>query len=385
MLTFAARHAKSSRPDVAGAAECLRPAQSNGLYLSFLSDCSSCLKSRVRLFKLSQAACPSFKRATPYPMDEPGESHGSGKATVVPPSLKPSAFWTLTCELSPGGVADVMPQFQTSAERLLAQRSNGGSDQVLQVVAFFLREADHVRPVLSHSAEPDVLSISTSPMKWVTGNWRLDIAFGFSGQGRLKSSVKRSIQGCLDEMEKAIDPTSKLIAAKRNPPRFSFQLLASLNPRTALGCLSLLQQASRVLPVWADTTFSDLGAYLVSRQSQDSASAATKMQLGLDLLGPQRKRPAEPPPGTMPFKLLKGAASSSSQQDQPAAPEDPAPSSDRLAALLAWDGELTPEIAKERALQLMTILHKTTEELAVAKMHLQYYKERDMLEAQVCD
>ena len=42
------------------------------------------------------------------------------------------------------------------------------------------------------------------------------------------------------------------------------------------------------------------------------------------------------------------------------------------------------EVAADRALQLMSILQTTTEELALAKLQLQYYKERDALQAEVC-
>lgn len=316
-------------------------------------------------------------------MDEPGAKvAASGKAPAQPPqSQRPSAFWSMTCELSAEEITFVMPELQRAATRFLAQKSSGGTEDVLQVVAFFAGCADQSTSALllpaPDDSEDEPSTISTSPVKAHTANMRLSAALIFTGKGRVKSSVKRSVQSLLKDDQK-------------EPSAFALQLTNTLSPVTARSCLSLLQNSTHVLPVWADSTFSDLGAYLARRASEENdASFARTMQLGLDLLGP-RKRTAQPTV-QLPLKLLKGPASST-QQDQPAGSGEPPPSSasftssdssDRLTTLLAWDGELVPEIAKERALQLMSFLHKTTEELHVAKLQLQFHKDRDALNAKV--
>ena len=351
--------------------------------LSIFGGCSSCSTCSSRL----ETSWLKRGSSAPHPMDEPGAKvAASGKAPEQPPqSQRPSAFWSMTCELSAEEIAFMMPELQSAAARFLAQKSNGGTEDVLQVVAFFAGCADQSTSALlpaPDDSEDEPSTISTSPAKAHTGNMRLSAALIFTGKGRVKSSVKRSVQSLL----KAGDD-------KKAPSAFALQLTSTLSPVTARSCLSLLQNSTDVLPVWADSTFSDLGAYLVRRASEENdASFARTMQLGLDLLGP-RKRTAQPTV-QLPLKLLKGP-SSSTQQDQPAGSGEPPPSSassasftssdssDRLATLLAWDGELVPEIAKERALQLMSFLHKTTEELHVAKLQLQFHKDRDALNAQV--
>ena len=54
-----------------------------------------------------------------------------------------------------------------------------------------------------------------------------------------------------------------------------------------------------------------------------------------------------------------------------------------MQALLTVDGELSPAIASERAAAICTAFHELTKELALKKLHLQYYEQRDAWEAQV--
>lgn len=304
------------------------------------------------------------------------------KAPAPPASQSPYAFWLMTCELSAEEIAVVMPELKSAAARLVAHKANGGTEEVLQVVTFFVYDNAAVPSTAAlgsgslEASEDECPAISTSPVKARTGNMQLETALIFTGKGRVKSSVKRSVKSLLKA------------DGDQAPSPFALQLTSTLRPVTARSCLSLLQKSTGVLPVWADSTFSDLGTYLVHRSSEENPSTfARGMQLGLDLLGP-RKRTAQPTV-QLPLKLLKGPSSSTQQDHQPAVSAEPPPSSassassDRLANLLAWDGELLPEMAKERAVQLMSFLHKTTEELSVAKLQLQFYKDRDALNAQV--
>ena len=183
------------------------------------------------------------------------------------------------------------------------------------------------------------------------------------------------------------------------PPAFTAALISTLAQKPALSCLALLQGATaqhcewalgsrELLPPPTSSAPSLAEVYLRQRAYPPGAEkVSARIGLGLDVLGPRKRKATMEGP---PLKLLTGPATTT-EAGQPSTSCDPPPSppvgclvSDPLQSLLSWSGELTADVAADRASQIMSMMHKNTEELGLAKLQLQYYQERDAIQAQVC-
>lgn len=328
----------------------------------------------------------------------------SASAPASAPALQPHPAWQMTIS-GASDMASIFTALQHKARELLARGESGGTVSVLRCVAFLAQELQpqrltHSQPSTSASlsAQDQVEVVSTSPQK-PAPSLQLTIILLFEGEGRRKASIKRTIERMLS-----------LGAAQPEHQQLAVQLFASLQHATFEQVLNRVSSpqvsvAAEWLPGPAPV---DLPTYLARRAAGSSvfspSGAAVMATAGLDLLGPKRPASAQPQPW---LKRLKGPEPSSSLQGDPApAAAGPSTSGEEggqasdvaadsaaatassavaaaLTELLQFDGSLTKPVAADRATELLGAFHRLTEELCEAKLQLNYYKQRDALEAQV--
>ena len=296
---------------------------------------------------------------------------------------------------------------------------HGSSPTVLRLVLFVVQPSGwqppesllQHRPQADESDEPMVISTSpTKPAPQATSFF--NVLLIFDGDGRPKQTVKHSVQALLDTFFPKATHAMLVEAA-----------LASLEYVPLLTVLRLVAAPRvHVYPDWkADTPPTDVTTYLARRVNGPSGAgfnaenAAVMATLGLDMLGPRpkqklpqhpqlsQKRLKGPEPNSTPLdgappsdaagpsgsSSVEGggaAASASSSVEGGGAAASAAPTPDALAdllKLLQFDGELTQAVAADRAAALMSAFHQQADELCRTKLRLNYYEERDRLEATV--
>ena len=312
------------------------------------------------------------------------ESKKSGKAKVqtasgvVPPSLAPHPVWTMMIEVSSQDVPTLMMALQPRAQSLLGRKKDGGTDDTLRCLCCFLSRAPQLAQIGSTVEEPAASSteqIELPQHQAAPKDAQLQIVLIIDGNGRLKSSVLRSLRTTLFEPG----------CWQGGAALFANALLRTLQARDLASALHLQRTCSVSHVIWADAEFGDLPAYLIRRMNREGTTSSTdKVQMGLDLLGPKRRAPLQPP--MPPMKMLKGPAGE--RPSEPSEPQEPSRGPDpnmvrACAMFVAQKGEVTQEQAEAALKQLLLDLHDTTEELHKAKLELSFYKERDALHSQV--
>lgn len=330
-------------------------------------------------------------------------------ASASAQSLQNHPVWQMTITDASDNTS-VAKALQRKAQELLARGETGGTVSVLRCIVFVAKNLQpqslsHSQPSnsASPSAQDQVEVVSTSPMKPAL-SLQLTVLLIFEGEGRMKASIKRTITRMIDT---GAQPVGKELA---DQVLTQHQMLASLQHCTFE---QVLHQVSSP-QVFVDAEWLpglptvDLRAYLARRAAGSSvfspSGAAVMATVGLDLLGPKRPSSAQHQPWQ---KRLKGPEPSSSLQGD-AAPAAAGPSTSgeeggqasdvaadsaaataslagaaALTELLQFDGSLTEPVAADRATELLGAFHSLTEELCEAKLQLNYYQQRDALEAQV--
>ena len=346
----------------------VRPACAPPKFGAFWS-CSSCSSPPQALQK-----APCFKKPLAV------ESKGKGKAVDLPPSLTPHPVWEMVVETNENDLPIILQAVQLRAKHLLERLRTGGTEDPLRCLCYFVCRIAQLR-LGSSVEEPSSSSMQIVDLpeqqKAPPADIRLHVVLIMDGHGRLKSSVKRSMTGLLQgahNIEKRLDP-------------FAESLLRTLRPQTFTWALAM-ERESQVYVNWRDSEQSCLKTYLMRRGPSVAlapAIAAEKVQLGVDLLGPKRPAPVQPP--MPPLKMLKGPAVSENAQRAESQPQEPSRGPDpnmmrACAMFVAQNGEVTKTQAEATLKKLLLDLHDTTEELHRAKLELCFYKERD---ARACE
>ena len=352
---------------------------------------------------------------------EDGRSEAASSKGGLPPSQMPHTVWLMTGPpLDETISSTVVKALAANVQPLLARGSRGSkgdTDNFLGAVVFHLLpvetgtvETADARPPID--AEAVVVQGSPSrTVSTVTTMSVLHILLIYEGLGRVRSKVKRSVDSTVVNIEQ---PRNMIW----QPAQFVHALTSSLRSSSLENALELIRMPTcRVASCWPPPHKRDLVEYLILRLQMaggmsDPTRRADMTRLGLDLLGPRRPPPPPLLPLLQPAKRLKhtvsdqeeGAAGASSTGASAPAPRQegaagasataasaPAPPPETslgscispLQALLTFDGELSPAIASDRAAAICTAFHELTKELCLTKLHLQYYEQRDALEAQV--
>lgn len=337
----------------------------------------------------SCSSCSSYVQATrgqTKPVEKPWAMESKGKARAnddgveanLPPSQQTYPVWEMTVETRADDLKTIFEAVQARAHRLLERLRNGGTEDPLRCMCYFACRIDQLH--LTSSVEE--LSSSTEGIvvlpelpKAPPQKMRLHIVLIMDGTGRLKSSVKRSMQNLLKGAHN--------VPVRLDP--FAAALLNTLRPQTFAWALAMQRNSSQTHVDWVDTEVSCLKTYLTRRESAEGTTPPSeKVSLGIDLLGP--KRPAPPQPPMPPMKMLKGPAGEC--PSEPSEPQEPSRGPDpnmvrACAMFVAQKGEVTQEQAEAALKQLLLDLHDTTEELHKAKLELSFYKQRDALHSQV--
>lgn len=300
-----------------------------------------------------------------------------------------------------------------AARSFVSRKQAGGTNDYCAVVACACTAPEQPRSLAFHADSSDALEtraspedevLTTSPQK-PARKCRMHILLVFEGDGRLKNSLKRSLQPLV---ARAL-PTGVWSASERDA--LEVALLSGLCSRSSEWALGLIRQPTcRLASVWHHGQTDSLDAYLTRRVSsslprQGPAAAATMAQLGIDVLGPKKQHA---PPVQLDAKRMRLAHTEASVQPDsaesdgqaaskaspeahepkaptasPAAREPSTESIGRLTEILCWSGELTDAIAAERARELLRVVHAQSEELMLARLQLKFYKERDEVESAV--
>jgi len=341
-----------------------------------------------------QAAQATFKRhavkQSTWHVEKPWAMESKGKARAndereanLPPSQQTYPVWEMTVETRAHDLKTIFEAVQLRAQHLLERLRNGGTDDPLRCICYFACRIEQLRLTssveeLSSSTEGIVVlpELPKAPPQMM----QLHIVLIMDGPGRLKSSVKRSMQNLLKGAPNAPSPSMQ------NSTLFvAAALLNTLRPQTFAWALAMQRKSSQTHVDWVDTEVSCLKTYLTRRESAEGTTPPSeKVSLGVDLLGPKRPAPLQPP--MPPMKILKGPAGE--RPSEPSEPQEPSRGPDpnmvrACAMFVAQKGEATQEQAEAALKQLLLDLHNTTEELHQAKLELAFYKERDALHSQV--
>lgn len=311
------------------------------------------------------------------------ESKGKGKAAAdPPPSQVDYPVWEMTVETSAVDLPIILQAIQRRAQTLLERLRTGGTEDPLRCLCYFMCRIAQLRLGSSveepSSSSMEIVDLPELPSKAPSADTRLHVVLIMDGNGRLKSSVKRSMTNLLKSPEDARKPLDP----------FAEALLRTLRPQTFTWALAM-ERTSQVHVDWRDSEHSCLRTYLMRRGHSGGALApaiaAEKLQHGIDLLGPKTKRLAPVQPPMPPLKMLKGPTVQRAESE----PQEPSRGPDQnmvraCAKFVAQNGgNVTEEQAEATLKQLLLDLHDTTEELHRAKLELCFYKERDALHAQV--
>jgi hypothetical protein len=305
-----------------------------------------------------------------------------------PPSVCPEPVWEMCSPVSETDIQAMQASAAAGVDELLKRGSDGGTNNSLECVAFIILCRRGATDSTGSWTPPRLLAGAGSStdgpdptaerLAVPLSSYVLQVLLFFSESGRIKSSVKRSV-GKIFQGQVAI-PTA---AAKR--------FVGSLRSSSHVEALATMQGAYAVKALWAPgLKYEDLGQYLVARCRVKALAGADSVIMGLDTLGPRRKRPAEAVAEERPARI----AFRQDRQDHRVEREAEAgavppptvsshPGLSSMAALLCWEGDLTQELASERSLQLMTELHSIVVENATLKVQLQYYKDKEELESEV--
>ena len=309
-----------------------------------------------------------------------------------------------TCE------SNILDPMLERARLLLERGIEGGSQNLLKVITFALEEVnsfDTMRLEAGSTSETQGAAkdddLTTSPQaarRSMQGNMLLHIVLIYEGDGRLKSSVKRSVQTMLLQN----------LAEQALP--FLHDLVSTLQQQSIHWVLQLVRTSRQHHSLWASGISSDLPEYLVRRIEATTAGfsaqgSAIMAQLGLDILGPpkrlrqpqelQQKRlkgPDAPGPHAQPGVPALAAepaggaqASPPSQAAEPAggaqaSPPSQAAALSALCNLLSTGEDFNEQVASRQATELLKLFHAQFEELALARLQLKFYRDRDALEEQ---
>ena len=341
-------------------------------------------------------------------MEELAEAQQTNKPKQLPPSQRSYCVWTTHrrgLDLSTAVV--VLDTFLPKAKQLMKREGNGGTDASLGLVMFCL-----VPQVLHSSSAADAqeaqvaqdaqMHLSTYVAAQHATIFSLYIVLVFNGVGRKKDKVKRSLESLSKSSAKAKEGVQLVLSQQdqfttNTPDQFTTTMhsfLDGIDNATFEDALALLRLSAQRRCLWPHDNERDPTEYLVQRLrltggASGAAGHAVMAQMGLDLLGPSRPLALPPQPLKRP-RLAHCGEGASSSAAAAAAPSEPSAPPDThgdplalLTALLSIDGELTPEIAADRAAKLITTFHDLTKELSLSRLHLQYYRERDALAAKV--
>jgi hypothetical protein len=339
-----------------------------------------------------------------------GKKPARGKA-APPPSLTPRPAWQLLMRDFDLESSDAMQALRCCAQTLLVRGQDGGSHNVLRCVLFVVQPPDGraasaslLQTQMQADKDEEASSISTSPNKSALAPASFNVLLIFDGDGRRKQSVKRTVEDLLAPPESS--------RGRAQPARAAplAQASLSLEPCSFPQVLQLITAPHvRVHAEWnpAHPTV-DVTLYIARRVKEgahfDPESTAVMAGVGLDLLGPRRKHSLPPQP--QPPKRLKGPEPTNTPPDDAPPTEASGPSADAppteaagpssssvegggaaiisdLQQLLHFDGTLTEAVAADRATALLSAMHAQSEELFRTKLQLNYYEERDRLEATV--
>ena len=343
------------------------------------------------------------------PMEELAEAQQTNDPKEVPPSHRSYHVWTthrLGLDLSTAVL--VLETFLPKAKKLVERESTGGTDASLGLVMFCLvpqvlhssSAADAQEAQVSQDAQ---MHLSTYVAAQHATIFSFHIVLVFNGMGRKKDKVKRSLESFWKYSAKAKEGVQLVLSQQdqfttNTPDQFAttmHRFLEGIHSATFENALALLRASAQRRCLWPHDNERDPTEYLVQRLrltggASGAAGHAVMARMGLDLLGPSRPFALPPQPAKRPRLTHCGEGASSSSAAAAAAPSEPSappdPHGDPLAlltALLPIDGELTPEIAADRAAQLCTTFHDLAKELSLSKLHLQYYRERDAQAAKV--
>lgn len=251
-----------------------------------------------------------------------------------------------------------MRTLQGMAETFLQRAGTGGTTSILRCVLVVGDEQTTAPRITTSgaSASDGVLLLDTSDAAPATpSTFVLNMFFVFEGEGRVKRTISRSL--------------CELDAASW------WQLTC-----TEMQALSVALLLSRLLEVRTSTIWSKwLGEeqkpleYL--RRRVADIAPEHRVTAGLDLLGPARCAHAQLPIPAAPALLLgpppdhKEAGPSEQPRPLPArVPHPDVQPAHQLAALLAWDGELSQAVAADRATKILALVAGVMEENAVLKI-----------------
>ena len=340
---------------------------------------------------------------------------GSRKNPAPPsaPSQQKHSLWEMSAMVPEDALAPAATMMMEAARSFVSRKQAGGTDDYCVVVACACTGAEQTPSLASRAdstdalemrAPPEEVMLTTSPQKPVASTKLMHVIIVFEGDGRLKNSVKRSMRPLI---ARALSETG--LWTRREMDTLESTLLSTLCPRSPEWALGLIHQpACRLACEWYHGRAESLEGHLVrhvssSRARQGPAGAATMAQLGIDVLGPKRRKlyPGQPSESkrlrlthttdahassTVGSSAVGSSTVGTVGSDTAAASVQPQPAQTSVAALaelLGWPGELTGAIASERARDILGVVHAQAEELCLARLQLKFYKERDEHESKV--
>ena len=174
-----------------------------------------------------------------------------GVEANLPPSQQTYPVWEMTVETRADDLKTIFEAVQARAQHLLERLRNGGTEDPLRCMCYFACRIDQLH--LTSSVEE--LSSSTEGIvvlpelpKAPPQKMRLHIVLIMDGTGRLKSSVKRSMQNLLKGAHN--------VPVRLDP--FAAALLNTLRPQTFAWALAMQRNSSQTHVDWVDTEVSCL-------------------------------------------------------------------------------------------------------------------------------
>jgi hypothetical protein len=348
----------------------------------------NCARSVQRAFECCSAQAPSKEQGLRQSMAAPSER---GRKRPLAPSLTPRPVWSIMVAVSGPHQLQLLEE---AAQKLFARGKQGGTDGVALIIVLpnmWCSDSPERSLLRDHSADAgassscqalccagqsstsagaDDLSRDVTPVARIA----LQVCMVFQAERR-KSSVKRTAESLLGQVDQS--------AINTLAPILFSTVLTRLSSQVATWALPFLQ--GRVLQ------------YLMGRAHEDLA-APEPIKMTTDLLGPRvqassRPRltlaadsvattvPGSPEVATDSVHAVPSGPDVATESVQAnGLAQDPVAN---LADLLSWSGELTTAIAAERAEALLQAIRSQTEELAIAKSELLYFKWQESLRAEV--
>lgn len=306
-----------------------------------------------------------------------------GRKRRLAPALTPRPVWAVEVDIT--GPADMLV-LQAAAQQLFLRGRQGGTEAgvVILMVLPVLEGARGARlvhqsasgAVASSSGAPLVLADSSDPGELMNAHetlrTRLQVCMVFE-TARRKSSIKRTAQALLSSLANGESAAASLV-----PVTFS-TMLARLSSQVATFALPRMQN--------------NIVEYL-SRRTVEDLQAPEPMNLTSDLLGPgkrpyllrtdRQEKAAHPGDNDASDNAEANSfpkANESTEANEPT--EAQVPAVDLLTDLLSWSGELTKAVAASRAEAILQLVRMQTEELAIARSELNYFKWQESLKAEV--